>query len=333
MSAHKSLAFVLVLAMFAAKHGRADVIDGYAAMGASWTEGFYYETSWIPYLSYVRGYDFGGFFQPHNVATNGASSASLLSDGQHVAVRNFVQSGDVDLAFLAIGGNDFNEAIEDISSGALAGSALESWANTTVDNILTAVDTVMSANPTGMVVWGMPDMTLVPGVRDFLSTQEMTDRGIFAINLVNSILEPQVVSRGLVYADVAKIMRDLDTSPLVVGGVTIDMDNEGSDPEKFYQDFLHPGAVANGIFANLMIEATNLGYGTQVALLTDAEMIHYSDMPQPYIGETSNINYSQYIHVEPGVRVVPEANTLILTGMAALVMVLRGKRIFAGGRR
>src|SRR5262245_34512551 len=77
-------------------------INGFAAMGASETAGTDVTGSWVPYVVNQRGLNFGGAGNPFNVAIGGATSATLLTQGQHTQVQTFVQNGDVDLAFLSI---------------------------------------------------------------------------------------------------------------------------------------------------------------------------------------------------------------------------------------
>lgn len=287
----------------------AQTIGGYAAMGASETQGSTYTGSWVPYLVNNRGLDFGGSGNPYNVAVGGATSATLLTQGQHTEVRDLVLAGDVDLAYLSIGGNDFGAAAVSIVTGSLNGQALNNWAQGIVNNIMTAVDTVLSANPTGMVVASIPDMTLTPGGRQYASVPIFLERGLAAVNLVNSLLRPAVLDRGAVYIDFAEAMRDMNATPLVVGGVTIDMVNASTNPRNFFQDNLHPAAVGNGIIANVMMAAANIGYGTTTPLLTDLEILTRAGLAASYTGETSNLDYSRYI-------ITPPSNDFLLVASA-----------------
>lgn len=287
----------------------AQTIGGYAAMGASETQGSTYTGSWVPYLVNNRGLDFGGSGNPYNVAVGGATSATLLTQGQHTEVRDLILAGDVDLAYLSIGGNDFGAVATSIATGTLSGAALTNWANGVVNNILTAVDTVLSANPTGMVVSSIPDMTLTPAGRQIGSVPIFLERGLAAVNLVNSILRPAILERDIVYIDFAQAMRDLDAQPPVVGGVTINMVTASTNPTHFFQDNLHPAAVGNGIIANVMMAAANIAYGTSTPLLTDLEILTRAGLAASYAGETSNLDYSRYIIQAPSEEYLLVAST------------------------
>lgn len=268
----------------------------YGAMGASETQGSAHTGSWVPYFAVEMGLDFGGAGNPNNVAVGGARTETLLTQGQHTEMRDLVLAGEVDIAYLSIGGNNFGQSGTSIATGTLAGAALDAWAQQRVTEILTAVDTVLTANPTGMIVSSIPDMTLTPAGRPIAAVPLFDQRVDFAIDLVNSLLKPEVLSRGLVYLDFAQAMRDLDASGLVVGGVTIDMVNASSNPTHFFQDGLHPAAVGNGILANLLIEAANVGYGADTPLLTDFEILSRAGLAGSYTGETTSLNYASYIY-------------------------------------
>ncbi|MBI3837843.1 MAG: PEP-CTERM sorting domain-containing protein [Planctomycetia bacterium] len=311
---------VLILVAIAAQAAQASGINGYAAMGASETAGTSYTGSWVPYLANQRGANFGGAGQPYNVAVGGATSATLLTEGQHTEVASLVQSGNVDLSFLSIGGNDFSAVGGQIAGGSLSGPALTAWAQGVVTNIDTAMDTVLSAHPIGMIVAGMPDIPLTPAGRVGFDTPTKLQRGEAAVDLFDSLLLPEVLARGLVFVDFSKALRDLNAAPLVVGGVTIDMVNASTDPTHFFQDGKHPAAVGNGLVANLFLKALNIGYGTNFALLTDLEILTTAGLAGSYTGETSNLPYANYI------TAVPEPSTIALIMAAFLTGSLFWRR-------
>ncbi len=227
----------------------------------------------------------------------------------------------VDLAFLTIGGNDFGAVAASIANGSLIGPALANWAQGVVNNIDTATDTVLSSKPTGIVVAGLPDMLLTPGGRSLFDTPIEQQRGTTAVDLFNSKLKPEVLSRGQVYVDLASALRDINASPLIVGGVNINTFGANSNPTYFFQDGLHPAAVGNGVIANLMLSAVNLGYGTEYSLLSDLEILTTANLAGSYSGETSSLNYSSYITTS-----VPEPGSLWFAAAGVLTLLLRRRR-------
>jgi lysophospholipase L1-like esterase len=294
-------------------------INGFASMGASETQGNAYTGSWVPYEVNFPGWNFGGAGNPYNVAVGGATSATLLSQGQHTAVASLVAAGNVNLATLLIGGNDFNANATQIASGSLAGTALTTLSHGVVTNIDTAMDTVLAEHPFGMVVASLPDGVLSPGGRAIFNTPTKQARGNAAVDQFNSLLLPEVLSRGLAYIDLAMAIRDLNATPFIVGGVTIDMVNASSDATHFFQDSLHPAAVGNGIIANEIMTAVNLRYGTHYALLTDQQILTAAGLGSRYTAETSTLNYAAYVFV-------PEPSTLVLAVLGTLALLVYRRR-------
>jgi len=280
-----------------APQARAVAIDGFASMGASETQGTAYTGSWVPYETNFPLWNFGGAGAPYNVAIGGATSVTLLQQGQHTEVAALVAAGNVDVATLSIGGNDFTPKASQIAAGTLTGAALNSFCTGVVTNIETAMDTVLAEHPLGMIVASLPEMTLSPGGRATFNTPAKEVNGEAAIDLFNSILKPEVLSRGLTYLDFSTATRDLNAAPLVVGGVTIDMVNPSSDPTHFFQDALHPAAVGNGLIANLFMTAVNLTFGTNYALLTDQQILTAAGLGSQYTGQTSQLDYAKYVTI------------------------------------
>jgi len=304
-----SLAALVTLAILWPISVRAEVLTGFAAMGASETQGTNFNGSWVPWLTVDRGLNFGPS-QTYNRAVGGSTTTTLLSGGQHTQVANLVQTGKADMAFLFIGGLDVPPVAVDILGDSFD---VQGWADGVVSRITTAIDTVLAKNPDGMVVAGLPDMRLVPGSLQYFAPELVTPI-IDAIDLVNADLKSEVLARNLVYIDVASAMQDLYFNGLTVGGVSINMSVGSSNPRNFFADNIHPGYVGNGYFANLMLTALNVGYDQSIVPFTDQAILTRAGLSSSYTGETSNIDYAQYIYVAP----VPEPATLGLAGMGAL---------------
>lgn len=308
------------IVMFGSPLAHAAPITGIAAMGASETRGTNFNGSWVPWLAVDRGLNFGPG-QSYNVAINGSRTQGLLNNGQHTDVAALVANGDVNLAYLFIGGLDVPPVALDMILGTLN---VPNWADGVVSRMMTAVDTVLAEGPEGMVVAGLPDMTLVPGAASYASVPGLAAPVVSAIDYTNALIKEQVLSRGQVYLDVASFMRDLNAEPFVVGGVTIDTVIGSTDPTHFFLDELHPGFVGNGVFANLMLTAMNEGFGTSHALFTDQEILARAGLSDSYTGETSNVNYATYVHVVPE----PSSGALAFFAMlsAGSVAIIRRRK-------
>lgn len=309
------------IVVFGSSLAQAAPITGIAAMGASETRGTNFNGSWVPWLAVDRGLNFGPG-QSFNVAINGSRTQTLLNNGQHTDVAALVANGDVNLGYLFIGGLDVPPVALDMILGTLN---VPNWADGVVSRMMTAVDTVLAEGPEGMIVAGLPDMTLVPGAASYASIPGLAAPVISAIDYTNALVKEEVLSRGQVYLDVASFMRDINAEPFVVGGVTIDTVIGSSDPTHFFVDDLHPGFVGNGIFANLMLTAMNVGFGTSHALFTDQQILTRAGLAGSYTGQTTNVDYAGYVHVVPE----PSSGTLTFFAMlsAGSVAVVRRRKL------
>jgi hypothetical protein len=312
---------VLCLQVASIQRAIAATFSGYAAMGASETQGTAYSGSWVPWLAVDRGLNFGPG-QSYNRAIGGNDSADLLANGQHTQVANLVSNNQVDLAFLSIGGLDVPPVAFQIAFNQLN---VPVWAAGVVGRITTAIDTVMNAGADGMVVMSLPDMALVPASQQYTNGIPILEARISnAVQVVNDLLKQEVLNRGLVFVDAAQALRDMNAAPLVVGGVTIDTTTGDPDPTHFFQDGLHPAVVGNGIFANLFMTALNEGYDHNLALFSDQDLLTKAGLAGSYTGETSTLNYSDYIYFTP----VPEPSSLLLLGLSATVLLPIRKRFY-----
>jgi len=316
--------FLTVIVLAPTSASAAPTISGYGAMGASEsaeepgpTPDFH--GSWVAWLPAMRGLNFGGPGDPYNVAIGGATTTTLLIQQQHTQMKALVQQNKVDLVSLSIGGNDYNGNAVGLISGQIDPIA---FSNTVVTNIETAMDTVLSGGPTGMIVWSVPDMTRTAYGQASITTPELRQKAEDIINLANVPLKAEVLSRGLVFVDLAKAMQDITDNPLVVGGIVMDTAVASQDVNHFWQNNIHPGTIGNGLLANLAIEAFNIGYHQNIPLLTDQEILGVAGASALYTGETSNIDYAKYITS----AAVPEASSLLLSAMAAIAILFLIRR-------
>jgi lysophospholipase L1-like esterase len=304
----------------------ADLLDGVAALGDSGTAGGSVTNSWVPVLANERGIDFGGSGNPYNVAVGGATTTSLLNGGQHTEVRDLVLQGDVTLPILFIGSNDLHSVPAlNIISGSATPAQRQAFIDGLVGNILTAANTILAAGPEGFVLMGLGEGTIFPGGRIFYDNPVTRDLAYSVVDDINDQLRDFAIQQSIVFVDTAALMRDhLATGPLLVGGVEIDTLTGNSDPDHFFKDQIHPGAVGNGVLANVIIEGINLGYAAGITPLTDLEILELAGLEDQYTGETlfQDIEASQYIYG------VPEPSTLFLAGFGLLALLgsARGSR-------
>lgn len=291
--------------------------SGFGAMGASETHVNTVNPlngSWVPHLVGNRALGFGPG-DAWNVAIGGATSATLLTQGQHTTTASNVLAGDVDYVFLSIGGNDFLNQGTNIASGILSGSSLTSFITTYIDNVTTAVNVVEQASPAGFVLFGVPDISLLPlGLAQFTTTVQK-QRIQAATDEANARLLELAGDRDLVFVDFAATQRALASLPsVVVGGLPIDMTTPGPQPsagDHFYVDGVHPGALGNAVLASLFATALSDGYGLGIAPLSDLEILQNAGLSAQYTGETftPTFDYSRFV-----ITPVPEPSVASLAG-------------------
>lgn len=263
-----------------------------------------YETSpdggtglnWIEHLVANRAMNFGtssatsrgeprraGY--EYNWARVGATTDALLTQGQHTGLAGQVSTDSVHLAYLAAGLNDFapptvhpTGKYREIYEGAWAGQDLDDVLDALEADLATAMDTLLSASPgVKMVVATIPDFGHSPYVlqgwaydySDPVKRQRVTD----AIQAANGRIVTLAADRSVPVADLFAAVEEIfSAGSLTFAGVPIDLYTADDDPDHFYcADGIHPGTVAQGIFANRFVNALNV-YGTDVALLTEEEI-------------------------------------------------------------
>jgi hypothetical protein len=313
--------------------GIAGSFSGYAAMGDSLTSG----SSWVNFLAGDTTHsdgsslnlNFGGAGNPYNFAVSGATSAQLLSGHQNTNVASLVQARTVQMAFLEIGGDDLGAVLPSILNGTLSGNSLTSWAQGVQSNISTAMDTVLATHPAGLIVNGVADPIPSPLYQSqaaSLAAQGYTqaqiqamliDPTVNAIQQMNALNEQATLSRGLVFLDLYNFSKDLLANPLVIGGVTMNMSAFSTTNQvDLFTDSTHPNTIFKGLIANAEITAMNIGYHTNLPLLTNQQLLAAAGLSGQYTGETFTFNYAPYVLMN-----TPEPSTLLLASLASLAFV------------
>jgi lysophospholipase L1-like esterase len=316
--------FLLAVSLFSTSAAGA-VIDGLGAMGDSGTAGGTVNKSWVPVLVNQRGINFGPGANSYNVAQGGATSNSLLASGQHTTMAGLVSSGNVTLPTLLIGTNDFGTATGlQLANGTLSAAQVQSFINTRVTNITTAADTVLAAGPQGFILFGLPDVTLMPQANPLNASQATRVRD--AVTAVNSQLLSYATTRNITYVQTDLAMQSLlSAGPVTIGGVPIDVDGSGTGAF-FFRDGIHPGAIGNGLIANIFIEALNTGYGQSITPLNDFEILALAGLEGSYSGETfsNQADFSPFIVA----AIVPEPGAATATWLMLIVVgsLRRGAR-------
>ena len=276
-------AFIASLAAMLVARAGAQVSLG--AAGDSLTDEYAEETynyamNWLQQLEQYRAVDLGPtaaeagqaggtwgeprrrFFKK-DWARSGATSASLLSDGQHTGLASM--AAEIDHAVIAIGANDFSpagSAYINIYFGTWSASQITNYVNGRIANVTTAVNAV-DASGINVVLVGFPDYGVA--LRALARTKKL----------------PYVDLYGLSWAMFGSHTQH--NSTLTIGGVAIKLlesDTTGhTNPlAGFVHDGVHPHTTLQGLFANVMMTALDLGYRTDLATFSEQEILQHAGL-------------------------------------------------------
>ncbi|MBL8761892.1 MAG: hypothetical protein JNL50_11385 [Phycisphaerae bacterium] len=308
-TAHGGLAASLVLSLALAARGQVSL----GAAGDSLTDEYAEETynyamNWLQQLEQYRAVDAGPtaaeagqsggtwgeprrrFFK-NDWARSGATSASLLSGGQHTGLASM--AADIDHAVIAIGANDFSpagSAYINIYFGLWSAEQITSYVNGRIANVSTAVNTV-DASGINVVLVGFPDYGVAPVTWNsgVYTDPARRERVSSAIRRVNDGLRVIARAKKLPYVDLYGLSWAMfgshtqHNSTLTIGGVNIrllESDTTGhTNPlAGFVHDGVHPHTTLQGLFANVMTTALNLGYGTSLAPFSEQEVLQHAGL-------------------------------------------------------
>lgn len=268
----------------------------------------------------VLNIDFGvAAGQPLGAIVSTISLDDPLFDGgsyvgdQAIGLAGQIANDEVQVAFVGGGSNDFfyRTTLFDVNQVRYEDPSADPAAEVAdiASSILAHVDTLLAAGAAStsgdveLLVALLPPGTAAEGAE----SQEIID----AINAVNDILIAGAAERGVATVDLFGFTLDTNrTNPdgsVNIGDLTIspdsvatahDLSADGtglcnsfaecalpSHATKYIaEDGIHPNTAIEGLIANQVIDALNIGYGYNVALLTDAEILSLtgvSEVPVP----------------------------------------------------
>ncbi|NOY41604.1 MAG: hypothetical protein GXP26_07205 [Planctomycetes bacterium] len=286
-------------------------------------DSYSYAENWTVQLVEHRGIDMGPtgvWGEPrrngyeYNWARAGATSADVIVSGQDTGLAAQIVPEGIEYGVLMIGSNDqgSEDAYINIHDGTWSPAQINAWADGIATNIAASLDTVL---PTGvkMVVTNSVDYGITPSVNTNGDVPNAAGRQAVS-DVLRTILSPKIeavaAARNLPYLDLAGAMDTVFgpqtnlNSTLTIGGVDIFLqeidDPNGGNPNPdagFVDDGIHPNTSIQGLFANLVMESLNVGYGANLSLFSEEEIVTHagltyggSDTLFPQIG-----NYSDYV--------------------------------------
>lgn len=227
------------------------------------------------------GYEF-------NWARSGATSTTMIEEGQHTGVAEQVRAGQVSHVIIQIGINDFywDDVAIRIYEGQLTGEPLTEFLNGIVANIELAVGTVKDAGTDNIILSATPNFLALDVLGDadvVLPDETKRQRVIDALDYVNQGLA-EVASREQVpFFDFNAALSDeldrrydpTDRRYIVVGGERVEVKVKGDEPHHLFvgDEYAHPGTIFSGLIANLFIKEMNATFGTGIAPFSDDELL------------------------------------------------------------
>jgi len=272
-------------------------------MGSSTTDEYEFSSlhptarNWVEMLATTHNWNFGSFTtdsrgEPrnqgyeYNWARVGATTGGLLTEGQDTGLAAQVASGNVTLAFLWIGTNDFRNVLNaTVPPASLPPTVVPN----AVANFTTALNTVLAADPNVKIVVATTyDEADLPYVRKRLGSGQLSQ------DLVNQ------VSSGIQDYN-AQITAIANTNPHIAvtdlfgllggimaadqfsfAGLPMDRINSNAQPDHFYVDDFHPGTIGQGLIANAFVDTIDAQFGADAPRLTDAEILGVAGVvPEP----------------------------------------------------
>lgn len=219
----------------------------------------------------------------YNFARSGATTGTLISQGQHTGLAPFVQNDSVKYVYISIGYNDFaqynnTDGYAAIYNGTLSGTALDNKIQQMITNIQTAVSAIYSIGKAKIMISTIPNPQFVPAVVQAFPDAQKRQRVTDAIKRVNTgiivigqtknipIFDPEVEFN-------ESIIQYVPLGYVPVGGEKI-LFSSGDEPHNaILGDTIHTGTVLGGMYANAFINKINSVWGTSIVPLTEQEIL------------------------------------------------------------
>ncbi len=218
-------------------------------------------------------------------ALSGATSADLPAQTAGLATQ--AAAGQIDVATLLIGGDDFLDLLESAAvdpATTVTADTIATTGQTVVANIETAVNTILAASPTVRVVIStLPPVSQLPLVTAAETAGTALGDDPAALVAAADAAEVQVntairafatADTRLAVADFAAAATAFAAPTYTVGKVKLDTTTPGDGPRHlFLADGIHPGTVGQGLLANTFVAAIDASFGQAIKPLTPHQVL------------------------------------------------------------
>jgi phospholipase/lecithinase/hemolysin len=248
--------------------------------------------NWIEQLVKSRGLNFGSWNMwgdvrrtgfAYNWSRTSATTESVIVNGQHTGLSEQIRNGEVNIAIVYIGANDFFPMIADsgysaIYNGTLQGKALDEKIQLSASNIDTVIKTLQEAGRVKTLLLTVPDWNLSAAVRVAYQNETGRQRVSNAIAQLNAKIQHIANKRKVSIFDInvfyKYVLSDAPLGSITVGGESVNIYIPGDEPHyAFLSDGVHPGTIMQGLFANALINQMNKQFYTNIQPLSEREIL------------------------------------------------------------
>ncbi len=253
--------------------------------------------SWVEILAQERNLNFGEwnyYEEPrrqgfkYNFARSGATAQTMIDQGQHTGLAQYVQSGEVTTVIIYIGANDFapylyDNAYSAIYHNEISRSEIIEKENNIVANIDTAIDTLQEAGSPKIFIVTIPDWGNHTAVKVGFPLPHQRYRVSTVINETNAKINELAERQNVEIIEINEFYHSLrgnDASYHVrIGDVILEQFLSQNNPRNiFLSDGVHPGTAINGLFANFILNKINPHLANPVDTLTEKEILSVSGL-------------------------------------------------------
>lgn len=257
----------------------------------------------------------------YNWGRYGATSATLLSDGQHTGLAGQIATNKVSHVALSIGPNDFLPDFSgpyfDIYSGNWTQSQIDNHVAAVVGRITTALNTV-DTNNAKIILSNVLDYGLAPLTQTFFPDAARRQSVTDVIDVVNAELLQLASDRNIPLLDLSRLAVDLlGGSSISIGGNVFNASSGVGVQNIFVADGVHPHTGTSAIIANAYLQALNSGYGESIPLFSEQELTTILSLP--YSSDTLNFDLPSYVTAPPAVSLSVDNAAVAEAGGVATV--------------
>jgi hypothetical protein len=221
----------------------------------------------------------------YNWARSGATSQTMIDQGQPTGLAEQIRSGKVNFVLIGIGANDFSPyyltGYSDIYSGKLNDQEVQAKVQKAVENVTLAVDTVQKAGAKHVALTMFTQWDLDPQLVEKYPDDKGRKRVAQAIDAVNQGIRTMADQKNVFLIDQNHFSLTLVLPKLVdhrylnFSGERIDFLTNGDEPHHSrLGDGQHVGTVMSGLVANYyFIDIINKAFGMQIPFLSDEEIL------------------------------------------------------------